>query len=52
VIPAPPTESVIAALGTKAEVHRYEHGYHMLLRDLDGPPIWQDVVTWIKKGGK
>jgi len=52
VIPAAPTEAVIAALGTKAEVHRYEHGYHMLLRDLDGPVVWQDVVTWIAKGGK
>jgi alpha-beta hydrolase superfamily lysophospholipase len=52
VIPAPPTEAVIAALGAKAEVHRYEHGYHMLLRDLDGPVVWQDVVAWIEKGGK
>jgi alpha-beta hydrolase superfamily lysophospholipase len=52
VIPAPPTEAVIAALGTKAQVHRYEHGYHMLLRDLDGPTIWQDIRTWIENGGK
>jgi len=52
VIPAPPTEAVVAALGAKAEVHRYEHGYHMLLRDLDGPAVWQDVVTWIERGGQ
>jgi alpha-beta hydrolase superfamily lysophospholipase len=47
IIPAAPTEAVIAALGPHAEVHRYEHGYHMLLRDLDGPQIWPDVVKWI-----
>ncbi|MBV9419547.1 MAG: lysophospholipase [Alphaproteobacteria bacterium] len=52
VIPAPPTEAVVAALGSKAEVHRYEHGYHMLLRDLEGPSIWQDIRQWIEKGGK
>ncbi len=52
VIPAPPTEAVAAALGAKAQVHRYEHGYHMLLRDLDGPAIWQDIETWIEQGGK
>ncbi len=52
VIPAPPTEAVLADLGTKAQVHRYDHGYHMLLRDLEGPAVWQDVVAWIEKGGK
>ncbi|HEV2652260.1 MAG TPA: alpha/beta hydrolase, partial [Rhizomicrobium sp.] len=52
VIPAPPTEAVIAALDGKAEVHRYDHGYHMLLRDLDRQTVWQDVVTWIGNGGK
>lgn len=52
VIPAPPTESVITALGPKAEVHRYDHGYHMLLRDLDAASVWQDVAAWIGKGGK
>jgi alpha-beta hydrolase superfamily lysophospholipase len=52
VIPAAPTEAVVAALGARAQVHRYEHGYHMLLRDLDGPVVWQDVETWIAKGGK
>ena len=52
VIPAEPTEAVVKALGMRAEVHRYEHGYHMLLRDLQGPTVWQDAVTWIEKGGK
>ena len=47
VIPAPPTEATIAVLGSRAEVHRYDHGYHMLLRDLDRQTVWADVVTWI-----
>jgi acylglycerol lipase len=49
VIPAEPTEAVVAALGSRAEVHRYDNGYHMLLRDLDGPAIWQDVLAWLDK---
>jgi alpha-beta hydrolase superfamily lysophospholipase len=47
VIPAAATEAVLNELGAKAESHRYDRGYHMLLRDLDGPGIWQDVATWI-----
>ena len=52
VIPAAPTEAVVKALGPRAEVHRYDHGYHMLMRDLDGPLVWQDVLAWIDKGQK
>ena len=51
VIPRPPTEAVMHALKAhapeKIEVHVYPKGYHMLLRDLEGPEVWQDVVTWI-----
>lgn len=25
----------------------YENGYHMLLRDLQAPVLWQDIVVWI-----
>jgi len=49
VIPKEPTEAVVKALGARAEVHRYEHGYHMLLRDLDAQIVWQDVIDWIAK---
>ncbi len=52
VIPAAPTEAVVSVLGNKAEVHRYEHGYHMLLRDLDRAVVWQDVVGWLEKREK
>ena len=58
IIPAKPTEAVIAALKTKPDVpltvKRYEHGYHMLLRDLEGETVDQDAADWIfaqQKGG-
>ncbi|HEY1630073.1 MAG TPA: alpha/beta hydrolase [Rhizomicrobium sp.] len=47
VIPAPPTEAVIAALGPRAQVHRDENGYHMLLRDLDGESQDKIVSDWV-----
>ncbi len=49
VIPAKPTEAVIAELGPKATVIRYPNGYHMLLRDLEGPARWADLLAWIDK---
>ena len=49
VIPKEPTEAVVKALGDRAEVHRYEHGYHMLLRDLDAKLVWQDLADWIDR---
>jgi alpha-beta hydrolase superfamily lysophospholipase len=52
IIPPKPTQAVIAALGGKApklsfDVKRYEHGYHMLLRDLEGELVDRDVAEWI-----
>jgi acylglycerol lipase len=47
IIPAKPTQAVIAALGEKAVVKRYEHGWHMLLRDLEGETVDRDVADWI-----
>lgn len=47
IIPAKPTQAVIAALGDKAVVKRYEHGYHMLLRDLEGSQVDHDIAAWI-----
>ncbi|HKU55330.1 MAG TPA: lysophospholipase [Rhizomicrobium sp.] len=47
IIPAKPTLGVIAALGSKATVKRYEHGYHMLLRDLEGESVDKDVADWV-----
>jgi acylglycerol lipase len=52
IIPAKPTQAVIASLGAKVpktefEVKRYEHGWHMLLRDLEGERVDNDVADWI-----
>jgi alpha-beta hydrolase superfamily lysophospholipase len=47
VIPAKSTGAVIAALGSKAIVKRYQHGWHMLLRDLEGESVDKDVADWI-----
>jgi alpha-beta hydrolase superfamily lysophospholipase len=51
IIPAKPTEGVIAALKARPQIpmtlKRYEHGYHMLLRDLEGETVDQDAADWI-----
>lgn len=49
VIPKGPTEATIAALGNKAETHRDDNGYHMLLRDLDGETQWALIAEWIHR---
>jgi alpha-beta hydrolase superfamily lysophospholipase len=47
IIPAKPTQAVIATLGSKATIKHYEQGYHMLLRDLEGEQVDRDVAAWI-----
>jgi alpha-beta hydrolase superfamily lysophospholipase len=47
VIPAAPTRAVIEALGARADVHRYDNGYHMLLRDLDRAQPQGDIAAWV-----
>ena len=47
VIPAKPTQSVVKALDGKAAIKHYEHGYHMLLRDLEGESVDKDVADWV-----
>jgi acylglycerol lipase len=49
VIPAAPTEATIKELGSRAEVHRDDNGYHMLLRDLDGDSQSKLVSDWIAR---
>jgi acylglycerol lipase len=50
IIPKEPTEAVVAGLGNRARVIRYENGYHMLLRDLEGKTVWTDLRDWIARG--
>jgi alpha-beta hydrolase superfamily lysophospholipase len=47
IIPPAATEAAIADLGPRASVRRYDNGYHMLLRDLEGPMVNTDVADWV-----
>jgi len=49
VIPAGPTEAVANELDGATTVIRYPDGYHMLFRDLEAEPRWNDVLLWIEK---
>lgn len=49
VIPPASTEAALKVLDAPvADVRCYPHGYHMLLRDLEGPAVWRDVLVWIE----
>jgi alpha-beta hydrolase superfamily lysophospholipase len=50
IIPAPPTQAVIAALGARATVKKYETGYHMLLRDLERAAPTGDIADFVLEG--
>jgi acylglycerol lipase len=52
VIPGKPTEEVVKALGARAEVKKYDDGYHMLLRDLDREKILIDLDDWVDAQNK
>jgi len=51
IVPREPTQLFVQNLLTHQPrgktVAYYQNGYHMLLRDLDAPLIWQDIVHWI-----
>ena len=47
IIPAPPSDALIAELGARAAVKRYANGYHMLTRDLDGDRVARDIGDWV-----
>jgi acylglycerol lipase len=50
-VPKEPTERFVQTLPfAERRLRRiawYADGYHMLLRDLEGPVVWRDVETWI-----
>lgn len=33
----------------RRRVAYYENGWHMLLRDLQGPVVWRDILAWIER---
>jgi acylglycerol lipase len=47
VIPAASTQAVIAALRDHVSVQHYDQGYHMLLRDLEGTRVQDNIAVWI-----
>ena len=51
VIPPASTEAALRVLTSQADVRCYPHGYHMLLRDLEGPAVWKDVLGWVRSQG-
>ena len=47
IIPNRATETVLAQVGEEVEILHYPEGYHMILRDLDAEPRWDDVAGWV-----
>ncbi|MDO9106017.1 MAG: lysophospholipase [Methylovulum sp.] len=52
IIPRQPTyqfvQHMLQAQQQKKMVALYKNGYHMLLRDLQAPVLWQDIIAWIQ----
>ncbi len=48
-IPKEPIEKIAAELPPGSDIVLYENGWHMLMRDLQGPVVWRDIAEWIKK---
>tara|TARA_R100000005_G_scaffold95937_1_gene79634 strand:+ start:1664 stop:2647 length:984 start_codon:yes stop_codon:yes gene_type:complete len=46
-VPEEPTGKIAAELPASAELVYYEDGWHMLMRDLQGPVVWKDIAGWI-----
>ena len=55
IIPKRPIRRFVRALPPDSRSRRvlayYEHGYHMLLRDLEGPAVIADVAGWVLAPG-
>ena len=50
IVPPAPTAAAVAALpdrGGRVRVVWYAEGWHMLLRDLQGETVWNDILAWI-----
>jgi len=48
-IPKDPVESVVARVPGSADIVLYENGWHLLMRDLQAPVVWNDILSWIEK---
>lgn len=47
IIPRRPVDRLIASLPESNRTIIYPQGYHMLLRDLQGPVVWQDIAGFV-----
>jgi acylglycerol lipase len=47
IVPPASHAAAAKALGTHALVREYPSGYHMMLRDLEGPVLWKGIADWI-----
>ncbi|MBN9488888.1 MAG: lysophospholipase [Alphaproteobacteria bacterium] len=49
IVPTGPVREVIELMPrrTDSKLAFYEHGYHLLLRDKEGPQVSADIVAWI-----
>lgn len=47
VIPVKAMEKARGRLCGAVDVRRYPDGWHLLLRDLQGPAVWRDIAEWI-----
>lgn len=50
VIPKKPVENVVERIPKTADIVLYKDGWHLLLRDLQAPVVWQDILSWIEEG--
>ena len=47
IIPNEAMEEVLASVNEAIEVKHYAEGYHMIFRDLEAAPRWDDVANWL-----
>ena len=47
IIPNEAIEDVLELVDDAVEIKHYPDGYHMILRDLEAAPRWDDVANWL-----
>jgi acylglycerol lipase len=50
IVPKLAADDFLDRLPSHVRVAIYDHGWHLLLRDLQGPSVWRDVASWIANG--
>ncbi|USG63226.1 lysophospholipase [Sneathiella marina] len=46
-VPKSSVDAMAARLPEDVDIVLYENGWHMLMRDLQGPVVWRDIADWI-----